>query len=62
LKKGKGSHPPIIETLTKRITTSQRPSAKEIAPIWVQLPDIHPTKVLSVKDKQPDGFMFPQWE
>jgi hypothetical protein len=27
-------------------------------PFWLLLPDIHPTKVLFVKDKLPDGFVF----
>jgi hypothetical protein len=38
---------------------SQRSSSKLIPTLGVQLPDIHPTKVLFVKDKLPDGFMFP---
>jgi hypothetical protein len=38
---------------------SQRPSAKAIPSLWVQIPDIHPTKILFVEDKLPDGFIFP---
>jgi hypothetical protein len=37
---------------------SQRPSAKAIPSLSVQLPDIHPTKIL-IKDKLPNRFMFP---
>jgi hypothetical protein len=37
----------------------QRLSTKAIQSLWVQVPDIHPIKVLSEKDKLPDGFMFP---
>jgi hypothetical protein len=40
-------------------STSQRPSAKAIPSFWVQLSDIHPNKFLSIKEKLPDGFMFP---
>jgi hypothetical protein len=32
---------------------------KRSQPFWVQLPDIHPTKVLFVKDKLPDGLILP---
>jgi hypothetical protein len=38
---------------------SLRPSAKAIPSLWVQLPDIQPNKVLFVKDKLPDGSVFP---
>jgi hypothetical protein len=38
---------------------SQRPSAKAIPSLSVKLPDIHPTKVLLIKDKFPNRFMFP---
>jgi hypothetical protein len=37
---------------------SQCPSAKAILSLWVQLPDILQTKVLFVKDKLPDKFIF----
>jgi hypothetical protein len=37
---------------------SQKPSAKEVPSLWVQLPDVHTTRVLFAKDKLPDGFMF----
>jgi hypothetical protein len=37
---------------------SQRPSAKVIPSIWVQLPDIHPSNVLFLKDKLTDGLIF----
>jgi hypothetical protein len=37
---------------------SQMPSAKAIPSLWVQLPDIHQTQILFVRDKFPDGFMF----
>jgi hypothetical protein len=36
----------------------QKPSAKEVPSLWVQLPDVHTTRVLFAKDKLPDGFMF----
>jgi hypothetical protein len=36
---------------------SQSPTA--IPSLWVQLLDIHPPKVLFVKDKLPDGLIFP---
>jgi hypothetical protein len=32
---------------------------KRSQPFWVQLPDIHPTKVLFAKDKLPDGMILP---
>jgi hypothetical protein len=38
---------------------SQKPWAKAIPSLWVQLPDIHPIKVLFVKDKLPEEFIFP---
>jgi hypothetical protein len=38
---------------------SKLPLAKVISSLWVQLPDILPTKVLFVKDKLPGVFMFP---
>jgi hypothetical protein len=37
----------------------QRPSAKAIPSLWVQLPDIHQIEVLSVRDKLPDEFILP---
>jgi hypothetical protein len=37
---------------------SQMPSAKAIPSLWVQLPDIHQTQILFVRDKFSDGFMF----
>jgi hypothetical protein len=33
----------------------QKPSGKAISSLWIQLPDIHPTKVLFIMDKLPDG-------
>jgi hypothetical protein len=39
--------------------TSLRPSVKVIPSLWVQLPDIHPTKIHSIKEKLPDRFIFP---
>jgi hypothetical protein len=49
-----------METLSQnKSPTPQRPSAKEIPFLWVQLPDIHPTKFHFVKDKLSDWFMFP---
>jgi hypothetical protein len=38
---------------------SLRTSVKAIPSLWVQLPDIQPTKVLFVKDKLPDWSVFP---
>jgi hypothetical protein len=50
-----------MEALRHIILTpkSQRPSAKTIPSLWVQLSDIHPKQVLFLKDKLPDGFIFP---
>jgi hypothetical protein len=60
-KKGHGPHPPIMEALSQNYSPpkSLRPSAKAIPSLWVQLPDIQPAKALFVKDKLPDGSMFP---
>jgi hypothetical protein len=33
--------------------------SQTIQSFWVQLPDMHPTKVFFVKDKEPGEFMFP---
>jgi hypothetical protein len=38
---------------------SLRPSDKAIPSLWVQLPDIQPTKALFIKDNFPDGSVFP---
>jgi hypothetical protein len=39
---------------------SQRPSAKAIRTLWVQLPENHPTKIIFTKDKLPDGIISHQ--
>jgi hypothetical protein len=36
------------------------PSAKAIPSLWIKLPDINQAKVIFVKEKLRDGFMFPQ--
>jgi hypothetical protein len=52
--------PPIIEALSQNdYPKSQRPSDKAIPSLCFQVLEIHPTKVLFIKDKFPDGFMFP---
>jgi hypothetical protein len=38
---------------------SQRQSANAIPTFCVQIPDIHPAKVLFAKDKLPDGNLLP---
>jgi hypothetical protein len=39
---------------------SQRPPAKAIRTLWVQLPENHPTKILFIKDKFRDGIISHQ--
>jgi hypothetical protein len=48
-----------METLSQNDSPSksQKPSGKAISSLWVQLPDIHPIKVLFSKDKLPDEFI-----
>jgi hypothetical protein len=59
-KRGTNRVPQTWRPWTKVIPPkSQSPSAKAIPPLWVQLPDIHPTKVLFAKDKLPERFTFP---
>jgi hypothetical protein len=50
-----------MEALSQNDSPSKslRPSAKAIPSLWVQLPDIQPTKVLFIKDKLPDRSVFP---
>jgi hypothetical protein len=44
---------------TARLPYHGRLRPKLFHSFWVQLPGIHPIQVLFVKDKLPDGFMFP---
>jgi hypothetical protein len=37
---------------------SQRPSPKAKPYLWIHLPDLHSTKVLIVKGRLPDRFIF----
>jgi hypothetical protein len=63
LVKYKGHDPPvpIVAILNQNDPLPSRRGLqpKRSHPFWIKLPDIHPTKVLFVKDKLPDGFMFP---
>jgi hypothetical protein len=66
-KEGHGLLPPI--PIVKAISQndppppkSQRPLAKAIPSLWVQLPDIETAKDLFVKDKLPDGLIFPLYQ
>jgi hypothetical protein len=42
-----------------RVWTLDILQPKQFQPFWVQLPDIHPTKVLLTKDRLPDGIILP---
>jgi hypothetical protein len=61
LKKKGHAPPPIMEAFSQNYSPqkSNRPLAKAIPSLWVQLPDIRATEVLFVKDKLPEEFMFP---
>jgi hypothetical protein len=52
---------PIMEAFSQNDSPPSRRGhqRKRSQPFWIQLPDIHPTKVLFVKDKLPDGIIIP---
>jgi hypothetical protein len=61
-KRGHGPSPRTMEALTQN--DPPHPRYRDLQPkqpqtLWVQLPDIHLTKVLFAKDKFPDGINLP---
>jgi hypothetical protein len=61
LKKGPGPLLQIVEVLNQNDSAHVAEAfSQAILFLWVQLPDINPTKVIFVKEKLPDGIiLFP---